>query len=63
MWLTMVLFGLWAALPVFVLSQLARRLGLFCPACGVRDDYGRFMRGLERDGRCPRCRREVLHAG
>jgi hypothetical protein len=62
-WVVVLLVGFWAVLPVFVLSQLARRLGLFCPRCGVRDDAGRFIRRVQRDGRCPRCKQEVLNVG
>ena len=61
-WLTVTLVGVWAVLPMFIFSQLARRLGLFCPVCGVRDRCWSFIRGVQRDGRCPRCKKEVLNA-
>ena len=59
-WLTIMLVGLWAVLPVYVGSQIARRLGLFCPECGVRDHTWLFIVGVKRDGRCPRCKKAFL---
>ena len=61
-WLLVMLIGLWAVVPTFILSRKARALGLFCPACGERDYPWSFIRRVQRDGRCPTCNKEVLSA-
>ncbi len=57
-WLIVILIGCWAVVPIYLYSRLARNLGLFCSHCGLRDDASAFVRRVQRDGRCPRCKME-----
>lgn len=59
-WLTIMTLILVLVVPVYFLSRIRQRFGLFCPKCRHSDRYGRYMRGVLRDGRCPHCKMEVL---
>ena len=61
-WLTIMVLMLALVVPAYLISRVRQRFGLFCPKCHYPDRYGRFMRGVLRDGHCPHCKMEVLDA-
>src|SRR5690348_14360829 len=59
-WFAFVVFMLVNCLPLFVLPCFRHHYDLYCPKCRYPDRYGRYIRRVLRDGRCPHCQLKVL---